>query len=437
MTRYLYPKPPLAGTGVVATQPPNYLTFDRRPTSNDINYRIGTFWLYQPIDNSAAEELYNLVSVASNSAEWIQLNSSQDKFTPDTGGIVSGDNNGNINIYGSTHGALSGITIVGSPEDNSLHLAWGADGVVSAPLDKMILTGVTSGQPTFLNFTSQDETVVITQTADAIDLSAVTGGNVGVVSLEGDSGGSVLSDAGNLFVKGGTSSGLTVAGNSLTNTLSLEYPTPGTNGQVLIGGTGITPKFANLTSLDSSVVFTTGANTLDLSANNYPAQTTLRYKFGPFNISYTSPKIYNFGTGVVMTEDWDTTVDSFFPGDGNTDAAEFEAPDSGLYYVSCAGAFSQTPPTGTGNYSFTVLVTSNNPDVAPPVMSIPFYGTSFSGGTSRNYNPAITAGGLVYMNGGDTLAFQLQIAGGVPSTTATMQINGSVTIAFLGMLPAR
>jgi hypothetical protein len=40
--------------------------------------------------------------------------------------------------------------------------------------------------------------------------------------------------------------------------------TVGTNGQLLIGSTGVDPAFATLSSSDSSVIFTTGAGTLNL-----------------------------------------------------------------------------------------------------------------------------------------------------------------------------
>jgi len=83
-----------------------------------------------------------------------------------------------------------------------------------------------------------------------------------------------------LNVLGGNNIGTTGVGNTITINVndttnhavqignasgSLTSIGVGTNGQVLIGATGADPAFANLTSPDNSITFTTGANSLALS----------------------------------------------------------------------------------------------------------------------------------------------------------------------------
>lgn len=64
----------------------------------------------------------------------------------------------------------------------------------------------------------------------------------------------------------GTFSGLTAHGVVLAEGNSAFSATgAATNGQILIGATGLDPAFATLTSPDSSITFTSGANTLGLS----------------------------------------------------------------------------------------------------------------------------------------------------------------------------
>lgn len=51
-------------------------------------------------------------------------------------------------------------------------------------------------------------------------------------------------------------------------TTNINSVPAGTNGQVFLAATGTPPIFANLTSMDGSVTFTLGTNSLDLSASD-------------------------------------------------------------------------------------------------------------------------------------------------------------------------
>lgn len=68
------------------------------------------------------------------------------------------------------------------------------------------------------------------------------------------------------FAAIGSQSGLTAHGVVISEGTSAFVATAaGFNGQILISGVGVDPKFSTLTSLDGSISFTTGINALDLS----------------------------------------------------------------------------------------------------------------------------------------------------------------------------
>jgi fibronectin-binding autotransporter adhesin len=104
-------------------------------------------------------------------------------------------------------------------------------------------------------------------------------GSGAIETLTGNSGGAISPVAGNINTVGtgsitiaGAGSTLTTQLTGLTNhsvqvgaaTATLTQLAVGTNGQVLIGANAADPAFATLTSSDSSITFTTGANTLSL-----------------------------------------------------------------------------------------------------------------------------------------------------------------------------
>ena len=119
---------------------------------------------------------------------------------------------------------------------------------------------------------------MFTVTAGFVQL---TGGGQGIDSFTPDSGTSpvVPNISGNVSLLGSgsitTIGGLNSVTTQLTGmtnhavlvgagTTTITKLAVGTNGQVLIGATGLDPAFSTLTSSDSSITFTTGANTLSL-----------------------------------------------------------------------------------------------------------------------------------------------------------------------------
>lgn len=241
--------------GVAAWNPLAFMVpLSRAPLSTDNNYAIGTFWW-----DTSNEQLYILQSVASSSpyaATWVSVVGSTESLAGDSGGAVHPDSSGNINILAQG----TGMTFVGDPSDSTLTLEWPEE-----PTNKQVLAGVTSGVPTFLTLTSVGETITITQTSSTINLESTGEGSSSIISITGDLEGPITGDVDdNINLYGGLS-GMVFLGDESTNSLTLEWPTEGTDGQVLIGATDAAPLFASLTSDDGSITYTAGANSLDLS----------------------------------------------------------------------------------------------------------------------------------------------------------------------------
>jgi len=111
----------------------------------------------------------------------------------------------------------------------------------------------------------------------------VTAASMGtLLTLTGDVGGAISpTGLGDITLAGGNNITTTGAANTITFDVtgttnnavqvgnaggSLTSLGVGTNGQVLLGATGADPAFADLTSTSGTIVFTPGANTLNLEA---------------------------------------------------------------------------------------------------------------------------------------------------------------------------
>lgn len=71
---------PTSYLGVRATQPPQMITMQRAPTTNDvIGYQLGTQWLYYDKTTPSNSTQYTLASVAQGVATWVPLNGGGDK----------------------------------------------------------------------------------------------------------------------------------------------------------------------------------------------------------------------------------------------------------------------------------------------------------------------------------------------------------------------
>ena len=304
-------------TGVGAPNPPNLVVFKRAPTSNDSqNFTLGTLWLFL---DEMTQELWILVSLAGNTATWVQLypgaGGGATQFPTDSG--TANEVGGVLNILGGTGVTTSGsgntVTITQSsavadsfPTDSGTAVpsagaltvhgganinTSGAGSTVTVNLDNNVTIGAsltlpvnpgvlqasnaglvsgsrgTNGQlligntginPAWANITSTDGSVVVTNGAGTINL-AVTGSDA--ASFVTDSG-TATPALGVLNVNGTSVLNTSAPGSSNIVDINL---TNGSDGQLIIGG-GANPAWANLTSTDMSIVITEGPNSIDLSA---------------------------------------------------------------------------------------------------------------------------------------------------------------------------
>jgi len=123
--------------GVTAITPPQFETHPRAPGVNDIkNFEVGTIWLdtsntlLSPALPPASDDIYMLVSKRQGVATWVNFGDGEMRtLTGDTGGAVSPDAAGNIDILGTA----GQIDVTGTPASNLLTLS--LDGAVALQFD--------------------------------------------------------------------------------------------------------------------------------------------------------------------------------------------------------------------------------------------------------------------------------------------------------------
>ena len=260
---------PLSYIGVESRSPMRIVTNDHAPTTkNNDNFSVGALWL-----DASTSTLYMLTDLTSNTATWSPFytdNTITDSITCDTGSCTPSSQE--ISILGDTFVETSGV-------GNTVTVA------MSQGLDGQVFIGKTSDVPAWSNITSLGGTINITNGPNSINLEA--SGTAALQTLTGDSG--VATQAsGDIIVTGGTNLNTSATGAVLTvnmddsvtlggtltlsalgagvvqtNSSGVVTSSNGANGQVLIGG-GTAPAWANITSSDSSVTVTNGANTIDL-----------------------------------------------------------------------------------------------------------------------------------------------------------------------------
>jgi len=239
-------------------------------------------------------------------------------LTGNTGGAVGPDGANNINVVGDGTTA----NVAGNPGTNTLTIS--ASGIVAIEFTEDSGTAVpaggnvnvfgdatqgsvTSGAGDTITITNSDATevqkgVIETATnaeaiAGALSDKAIVPSNLPPVfaspfpigSVAPNTGAFTLLNVDNVQIDGNTISTTDTNGNLIldpdgSGTVNIAYATEnavavygasgalgetslGTDGQVIIGATGGAPDFATLTSTDGSITYTTGANSLDLSAN--------------------------------------------------------------------------------------------------------------------------------------------------------------------------
>lgn len=376
-------------TGVGATNPPQTTYANRIPTSNDSqNFTLLTIWL---ANLGSTQEIWQLVSLAEGLATWIQLypgaGGGATQFVTDSG--TANEAGGVLNVLGgigiSTTGTGNTVTISGSgdvatsfptdsgtatPSAGALTVHGGSnintsgslstvtvdldDNVfigasLTLPVDPGVLqasnSGLVSGSrgtngelligntginPTWNTLSSTDSSVSITNGAGTINLEVSGSHAASIVTQSGTAtpvSGVLNVDGTNLLTTSGS-------GNTVDVTL-----TNGSDGQIIIGG-GASPAWANLTSDDMSIVITTGANSIDLSAvGGGGGGGNFESAFSAYQATNTgivfpvivNPTPYPLGSNVALTVITNVS-NALFPGDGAGAPATFTAPVTGTYF---------------------------------------------------------------------------------------------------------
>jgi hypothetical protein len=210
MSNRLGGKQGTAYRGTNAIQPPNWRFEKRDPTPFDIYDVVeGDLWL-----NQVSEEAFLLLSLKNDGvsgikgamATWVMLTGSAGALltlTGNSGGVVSSDINGNIDVVGD------GITVdvVGDPANNRLTIS----SIVGMPWTDVILT---SQQMAVNNGYSANNGALVTLT---LPVTAAFGDRVAVVG-NGVGGWSIAQNAGQTihFNSGDTTPGV---GGSLSSTV--------------------------------------------------------------------------------------------------------------------------------------------------------------------------------------------------------------------------
>jgi hypothetical protein len=230
---------PLNYQGTQASNPPNITYHKRSPIPTDWqNFSIGDFWIY-----SATQQIWVLLSLANNVADWVELAvniSALETLTGNTGGPVSPFNN-NINVVGDG----TTVDIVGNPITNTLTVSAIGTGVVSS------LTGNTGG-PVFpfdnnTNVVGDGSTIEVTGNpgTNTLTITALGAGDSFVTNS-----GTATPSAGVLNVLGdgttietsGVSNTITIRAGGSTATSFITSPATGTAvpsaGELTFAGTG-------------------------------------------------------------------------------------------------------------------------------------------------------------------------------------------------------
>lgn len=267
MVRRLTGFNPLSYLGVDPETPAPMIQDDRSPTTNDVNFVIGTFWVVKTV--TPTYELWILMNLAGGTATWVQLypgaGGGATDFPTDSGTAVEAG--GILNVLGGTGIATSGAgNTVTIASDGSLADSFPTDSGTATPMAGVLNVLGGTGCAT----SGAGNTITI-------DLNAAVAENYATDA------GTATPAAGILNVLGGTGCATTGAGNTVTvnldATVATTYTadagsaTPAANNLNVLGGTGCSTSGAGSTltvNLDASVplTFTADSGSATPAANN-------------------------------------------------------------------------------------------------------------------------------------------------------------------------
>ncbi len=310
---------PLSYTGVVPVSPVNFVMDDRPPTINDSkNFYIGDLWLDISTTPPDVADLWMLVSLAGFNATWVNFGAGDlETLTGNTGGPVSPDGAGNINVVGDG----TTINIVGNPGTNTLTVSAVGTGLVSS------LTGNSGGAvgPTAGNINVVGTGVItIVGNPGTSTLTVTPSGSIASSFITNPATGTATPVLGVLTFAGTGGTTVSAAGSTVT-----INSTSGTlTGLLAQDGNTVTPTAGVIQVSGSNGLATTGTvgpNTLTVTLSPIPA-------FG----AYVSAPINNVtGDGTFYTIIFDTEIYDI-GGNFNNATGTFTAPVNGLYEFSCS-----------------------------------------------------------------------------------------------------
>ena len=342
---------PLSYMGVDPYSPVPLVIYPNAPTVNDNkNFALGTIWIVEGISVSI-NEIWNLVSLEKGVATWVQLypgggSGGTSIFNCDTGSAT--EVGGVISIVGGTDISTlgSGSTVTISANIN-VASTYNADSGSAAPVAGVL--NILGGSN--INTSASGNTVTVGTNAN-IDVT-----------------GNLIVNGTSTFVGGATFASSTtfngpVAISSLgqgvvqSNSSGFLSSNEGTNGQMLIGSSSGAPAWGNLTSMDSSVMITNGANTINLSASGGSVITGryfAAYLLNDLTLVGPGPYAYQLGSsggpGGILTV-ISNGGGAFTPGDGVSTPAKFTAPATGIYSFTISVGVKQGSTYSTSGWLY-------------------------------------------------------------------------------------
>jgi len=326
---------PLAYMGDEPNRPPLLVVMERRPTTNDILYNLGTLWIM----NTPAEEVWILLLKAGAAAQWEQLypagGGGANTFLGDNG-LTANPVGGVINIKGQRRAP--------SPTVNN-------NITVNASVD------APNNLDVILNETVQISGDFTTTNGDILAPGALPNGNINA-NNDINAGNNITSGA---HIDAG---GHVYAGNGLISDFGptqLKHlgPTPGVmqtdgtgivsssvgaQGTVMMSGASAPAVWGTIEPSDASITIDTAtAGKIKIGATGVGGSSFSAYLSAALEQPVGSP--YYLGKLALWATSWDTTG-GFDPGDGAGAPLSFTAQVTGKYFFQATVRGLGTPGSG-------------------------------------------------------------------------------------------
>lgn len=422
----------LAYQGTNAASPSNITVHYNRPTANFYQgFSIGDFWVYRPVQTTNNNELWVLMGVAGNVANWVLLSTSTGavlQLQGNTGGPV-GPTAGVINVVGT-----GSITVTGNPGTSTLTIGVSGGGTIVETLTANSggavspLAGNISvvGDGTTINIVGNPGTHTLTASLVGGGVAAqsfITNAATGTATPT--SGGVLTFTNGNniTFTAGGHSVAAAVTGTT-NHTLqvgnatgSLTSLAAATNGQIPIGSTGANPTIATITA-GTGISVTNGAGSITIANTSVSPATTNSF------FAYVSAEtLTNPFTGGANVMPYDATLFNN-GGNYNTGTYTYTAPVTGYYsFTSSCCLNHMYPPSTVTEYAtvFTATGASYSASQFSP----------FAAGALQNFmmttNTALNGISTIFchMTAGDTMFIYIFINNTNGSGAVTVDVTGT------------